>query len=206
MKKQLKTITNKLVCQVVIKEEGTTMKYKTILADPPWQYGSWGKQSSKSHFNEKWSNRTFPMPYKTMTLKEISSLPISNLADDDCEFYLWTTQKYLPHAFELIEHWGFKYCQTLTWCKTPMGLGQGGAYCPTTEFLILSRKGKMPKVKRIDSTWFHTKRTASHSTKPELFQDLIEQVSYPPRLELFARRKRLGWHVWGNEVESDIEL
>ena len=27
-----------------------------------------------------------------------------------------------------------------------------------------------------------------------------------PRVELFARQKTEGWDVWGNEVESDIEL
>ncbi len=25
-------------------------------------------------------------------------------------------------------------------------------------------------------------------------------------IELFAREKTVGWDVWGNEVESDIEL
>jgi hypothetical protein len=44
------------------------------------------------------------------------------------------------------------FCQTLTWCKTPMGTGQGGVYCPTTEFLLLGRKGKMPKVERKHKT------------------------------------------------------
>ena len=46
----------------------------------------------------------------------------------------------------------------------------------------------------------------SHSTKPEFFQDMIEKVTEEPRLELFARRKRDGWDVWGNEVESDIRI
>ena len=27
-----------------------------------------------------------------------------------------------------------------------------------------------------------------------------------PRIELFARQKTPGWDVWGNEVESDIEM
>ncbi len=179
------------------------IKYQIIYADPPWQYGAWGKADPAIRPN----TRVRPMPYQTMTVAEIASLPLEGLADDNCELYLWTTQKYLPDAFGVIKGWGFKYCQTLTWCKKPRGLGQGGIYCPTTEFLILARKGKMPKVKRIDSTWFLTKRPHnSHSTKPEDFQDMIEQVTYPPRLELFARRKRLGWDCWGNEVESDISL
>jgi N6-adenosine-specific RNA methylase IME4 len=148
-----------------------------------------------------------PLPYPTMTVDEIKALPVNTLADDNCELYLWTTQKYLPHAFGVIEAWGFKYCQTLIWCKQPRGTGQGGVYCPTNEFLLLARIGKAPIVKRIDSTWFLTKRPHnSHSTKPEFFQDMIEQVSNPPRIELFARRKRIGWDVWGNEVNNDLEL
>ena len=27
-----------------------------------------------------------------------------------------------------------------------------------------------------------------------------------PKIELFARRKAVGWDVWGNEVESDIQF
>ena len=179
-------------------------KYQTIVSDPPWKYGAWGKGSNKSAFNEKHNKENIPMPYETMTVDEIKALNVSNLADENCELYLWTTQKYLPDALEVLKAWGFKYCQTLTWCKTPMVTGQGGVFCPTTEFLILGRKGKMPKVKRIDSTWFNVKRTNKHSKKPEFFQDLIETVSESPRLEMFARRKREGWDSWGNEVECDV--
>ena len=180
-------------------------KYQIIYADPPWKYGAWGKAEPISRPNSK----IYPIPYPTMTIQEICDLSVSKLADDNCELYLWATQHYLPNAFRVIEAWGFKYCQTLTWCKTPRGLGQGGVYCPTTEFLLLARKGKMPKVRRIDSTWFQVKRPHnSHSTKPEFFRHLIERIYYPlpPSIELFARRKVEGWDCWGNEVESDIEL
>jgi N6-adenosine-specific RNA methylase IME4 len=178
-------------------------KYSTILVDPPWQYGAWGKPSNRlfKRFNE-----SFPMPYPTMTLVEICRLPVRQVAAENCELYLWTTQRYLPSAFRVLDDWGFKYCQILTWCKEPRGLGQGGVYCPTTEFLLLARVGKMPKVRRLDSTWFKVKRTNIHSSKPEFFQEMIERVTRPPRLELFARRKRPGWDCWGNEVESDIDF
>lgn len=66
----------------------------------------------------------------------------------------------------------------------------------------------MPKGKRrVDSTWWQVKRPHnSHSTKPEFFQDMIETVSDGPRLELFARRPREGWTVWGNEVEANLRV
>ncbi len=185
-------------------------KYKTIVADPPWQYGKWGKASDTPLARKKFPNgqwkEDFSLPYSHMTVGEIKELPVAGMAEDDCDLYLWTTQKYLPYAFEVMAAWGFKYCQTLTWCKTPRGTGQGGLFCPTTEFLLLGRKGKMPKKPRIDSTWWNVKRTQKHSKKPEFFQDLIESVSDGPRVELFARRGREGWDVWGNEVECTAEL
>jgi len=181
-------------------------KYKTIVADPPWPYGKWGKGSDKCVMAGKPQNKDEPLPYPSMTVDEIKALPVSEMADNDCDLYLWTTQKYLPHAFGVMAAWGFKYCQTLTWCKTPMGTGQGGIFCPTTEFVLLGRKGKMPKKPRIDSTWWNVKRTQKHSKKPEFFQDLIESVSDGPRVELFARRAREDWDVWGNEVECTAQL
>jgi len=179
-------------------------KYKTIVADPPWKYGKWGTGSSKALVQ---TDEAEPLPYDSMTVDEISSLPVGEISDKDCELYLWTTGKYLHDAFHVMAAWGFKYCQTLTWCKAPMGLGQGGAYCPTTEFLLLGRKGKMPKgKKREDSTWWQVKRQKRHSQKPEFFQDMIERVTDGPRLEMFARREREGWDVFGNEVENSISL
>ncbi len=50
-------------------------------------------------------------------------------------------------------------------------------------------------------------RRKGHSEKPQLIMDLIDSW-YPnaTKLELFSRRRRMGWDCWGNEVESDIEL
>jgi hypothetical protein len=41
--------------------------------------------------------------------------------------------------------------------------------------------------------------------KPEQYA-IIERCSPGPYLELFARRRRPGWQVWGNEVDSDVQL
>jgi N6-adenosine-specific RNA methylase IME4 len=87
-----------------------------------------------------------------------------------------------------------------------MGTGQGGLFTPTNEFIVHGRKGRMPKKQRIDTTWWKVKRTNVHSRKPEFFQDVIERVSDEPRLEMFARRQRLGWDVFGNEVENSIDI
>jgi N6-adenosine-specific RNA methylase IME4 len=183
-------------------------KYRAIVIDPPWKYGKWGSNSGRTYICQQFapSMKNLPLPYPFMSLQEIAALPITSLAESDCELYLWVTQKYLPCAFPLLEKWGFKYCETLTWCKEPRGTGQGGLFTPTTEFIVHGRVGKMPNKPRVDSTWWKVTRPVHHSQKPEGFQDIIESVSDAPRLEMFARRYRLGWDSYGNEVESHITL
>jgi len=188
-----------------------TKKYRTIVADPPWKYGKWGSASDSEAARKKFPNgqweHAFDKGYQHMTVQEIAALPVAAIAAENCDLYLWVTQKYLPDGFAVLKAWGFRYCQTLTWCKAPRGTGQGGLYCPTTEFLLLGRKGRMPAGKtRKDSTWWQVKRTTRHSQKPEFFQNVIEEQSDCPRVELFARRQRPGWDVWGNEVECTAEL
>ena len=46
-----------------------------------------------------------------------------------------------------------------------------------------------------------------HSKKPDEIRDrIVTLFGDIPRIELFARQKTDGWDVWGNEVESDIDL
>ena len=178
--------------------------FRCIVADPPWPYPDqrWRPSSSQPK-----GTKDNLLAYTTMNIDAMSRLAVAGCAAEDCDLYLWTTQKYLPDAFGVLQAWGFRYCQALTWCKVPRGLGQGGLFCPTTEFLLLGRKGRMPKGKRrVDSTWWQVTRTRNHSQKPEFFQDMIETVSDGPRLELFARRPREGWTVWGNEVGANAEV
>jgi N6-adenosine-specific RNA methylase IME4 len=192
---------------------GARSKFKTIVADPPWIYAmsrgtDMADYKSPDGCDRRKSNKARKMPYSMMSVEEIKALPVAELADENCELYLWTTQKYLPEAFGVAEAWGFRYCGTLTWCKPPRGNKMGGLYCPTTEFLVHARRGKMPQGKtRQDSTWWNVKRPHnSHSSKPENFTDMIEAMSDAPRLEMFARRQRLGWQTWGNEALNHVEL
>jgi len=40
----------------------------------------------------------------------------------------------------------------------------------------------------------------------EVRDNIVKLMGDLPRIELFARQKTEGWDVWGNEVESDIDL
>lgn len=192
-------------------------RYRTIVADPPWAYpegwpvgskdGEVAPQAAARGIPYEKGRRT-PLKYEQMSVEQIAALPVAALADPrGCHLYLWTTNRYLRSAFDVLDAWGFRFGQVLVWCKTPMGIGPGGAFAQSTEYILTARCGSLRNTKRFDSNWFTWPRMGkAHSRKPDGFLDLVEQTSPAPRIELFARRKRLGWDSWGNEIDSDVEL
>lgn len=187
------------------------MKYRTIVADPPWEYHSWpaASTSAKSAFNRAGvptdCNVRALLPYPSMSVAGISALPVEDMADTDATLYLWTTNRYLRDSYAVAEAWGFRFSQVLTWCKSRRGIGPGGVFANTSEFVIVARRGHPEHLRRMDSTWYEWPR-AAHSQKPDAFLDIVEQVSPGPYLELFARRQRLGWDTWGNEALCHVEM
>lgn len=202
--------------------------YRTVVADPPWPMPETGRRTPattdklRAHeakggrtvdgaWWKRFTGKTVKLPYKSMTIDQIKVLSIP--AEDRAHLYLWTPGRFVLDgaACAVAEAWGFRPAQLLTWCKTPMGIGFGGAYCNTTEFVIFCRRGVLKAEAREDSTWWHWPRPyenghIAHSAKPEAFQDMVMRVSPPPYLELFARRQRLGWASWGNEALNHVTL
>lgn len=171
-------------------------KYRTIVADPPWQQEKVGRYATRPA-------RPKELPYLTMTLDAIKVLPVSDYAAPDAHLWLWTTNAFLDASFDVMKAWGFKYLTTVTWVK-PSGVGAW--FASTTQHCLFGYKDKCVfPGRRYAPTHFHA-TPKRHSEKPEEFYRLAEEVSAPARLELFARRPRAGWSVWGNEVESDIAL
>jgi len=139
-----------------------------------------------------------------MTLAEIEAMPVSAVADKDCRLWLWTTNRYLPAAFTVMSAWGFDYRQTLVWHKADGNMG--GSVAPNSaEYLLVGVQGKPRRLVKLKSAVWKFPQGKRHSRKPEEFQDMVETVSPGPYLELFARRPREGWTVWGNEVEANAE-
>lgn len=179
-------------------------KYNVILADPPWSFDVWDKDTGQG--------RSAAAHYSTMSLEEISDLPVAGLANDNCALFLWAVWPRIFDAQTVIEAWGFEY-KTLAWewvKLNPSGVGfhMGMGYYTRAnpEPCLLAVRGNMPVA-------VHNERNLiiscvrEHSQKPDEQYHKIEAL-YPNHryLELFARRKRKGWDVWGNEVESDIKL
>lgn len=179
------------------------MRYRTIVADPPWPYPD--GFATEPRTPGKWTGPTlrYALPYLSMTAEAICALPISALADADARLFLWTTNRYLPVAFTIMATWGFRYRQTLTWDKSD---SLSGSVAPNSEFLLVGTRGNPSRLARLPSAVIRHSATKKHSQKPDVFLDWIEQVSPGPYVELFARRHRLGWDVWGNESANTAEL
>lgn len=189
-------------------------QFSTIVADPPWEHPDTGgrTQSTAGNWRGKWLGDESKVPYDRMTLDAIKALPISDFAAKDAHLYLWTTNGFLRRGYDVVEAWGFKPSTLLTWCKAPMGIGLGGAFTITTEFVIYARRGSLKPLRRWDSTWFPFKRpynhngAPAHSAKPEGFLDVVEQVSPGPYLEIFARRARFGWEYAGDGSHGTVDI
>ena len=192
------------------------MTFATIVADPPWEvkagraFGGYTVVNGKQIWAPAATAAARPLPYPTMTVPAIAALQVP--AADDAHLYLWTINRYVDEAFDVARAWGFKYSTLLTWAKNPKGGGLGGCYGISSEYVLFCRRGKLGAKCGINTTWFNWKRPydergkPKHSAKPPEFYEMVERVSPGPYLEMFARQPRVGWSVWGNEVNSDVEI
>lgn len=189
-------------------------KFKTIMADPPWQFENKTGKVAPEH---KRLNR-----YSTMTLDQICAMPVAQLADDPAHLYLWVPNALLPEGLKVMEAWGFKYKSNLIWEKIrkdggPDGRGVGFYFRNVTEILLFGTRGKNARTldpgrsqvnfieaEGPDGDLLKT-RKREHSRKPDEQYGIIEACSRGPYLELFARGERPGWRVWGNQADSTYE-
>jgi len=192
-------------------------KYQIIYADPPWPFGSIrsSKKIGGKFQRYKPDTTVGDGRYSTMSGEEIVRLPIKALADNDCVLFMWFCETKLPLALRVIESWGFKYVNiAFIWNKKEKSgkdvCYYGGWTMRGSEMVMLGVRGKIHgyiKSHKIRQKVEAIRDKRFHSRKPPIIRDkIVELMGELPRIELFAREKTPGWDVWGNEVESDIDL
>lgn len=163
--------------------------FPVIYADPPWEYDFPISDS-----------RRIENQYPTMSLDEIMSLPVKDIAADDAILFLWVTTPMLEKGLKVLNAWGFDYRTSMVWVKPSIGPGQWVRQ--RHEYLLIGVRGDIPTPKGEDKpdSVIEAPRE-EHSKKPEIVYDIIERM-YPelPKVELFSRRKRENWAAWGNEI------
>lgn len=178
-------------------------RYATVLADPPWLERGGGQV-------KRGADRHYPL----MSTTEISKLPVHQLAADNAHLYLWVTNNFLPDGLEVMAFWGFRYVTNLAWGKVRDGKvqqGLGQYFRGAHELLLFGVRGQVPyrtteEGKRAQHPTLVLAPRGEHSRKPDVFHEVIEKVSPGPYVELFARRARPGWAVWGNQAPNPVVL
>ena len=176
-------------------------KFRTILADPPWQFQNKTGKVAPEH---RRLNR-----YGTMTLGDIMALPVARIADEVAHLYLWVPNAILPHGFQVMEAWGFQYKANIVWHKVrkdggPDGRGVGFYFRNTTELILFGIKGKNARTLAPGRSQVNIIRTMKreHSRKPDEQYPIIEACSPGPFLELFGRGGRKDWVTWGHQADQ----
>ncbi len=188
------------------------MKYRTIVADPPWPMADLRRRPWITKDGEQ--VRISVSPYSKQSIEWLEALPVYEWADTEAHLFLWVPNDLNRDGIgvRVVRAWGFVIVSEIVWEKPNFGLGKFPRPCH--EHLLIARRGSLPftgppNVRSVQR-WRQTKVSNSggklHSAKPEASYDLVEQVSPGPYLELFARRHRLGWDVWGNESANTASL
>jgi len=166
------------------------MLFDIIVSDPPWKFASNSKAKP---------GRNAMRHYDCMTDAEIKAVNVP--AKPDALLFMWTTAPMLARAMPVLNAWGFKYVSQLVWVKPNIATGYWVRN--RHEIVLIAKRGKFPCVKPApfaDSVIIAP--TGQHSQKPEVLLGRIDEM-WPDadRLEMFARRKRVGWNVWGNQTD-----
>lgn len=148
--------------------------------------------------------------YSVMTNKEISALPVRDIASDRSILFLWATYPGLQLALSVMERWGFRYITAgFTWVKTnrksgSLYWGMGNYTRANAEVCLIGVSKNFKAKHQIKSRSVHSlivTPVRAHSQKPTQAREKIEiLLGDVPRIELFALEQVDGWDCWGNEV------
>ena len=180
-------------------------KYQIIYTDPPWSYRD--NQFSKKK-GKQIDLRSVNDHYPTMTHQELLDLPVQKIADPkQCLIFMWTSSPHLDVAIELIKHWGFDW-GTVAFVWDKMRLNPGYYTLSQCELCLVGKMGRIPQPRgaRNIRQLVRSKR-GRHSAKPKSIRNFISEM-FPTqnKIEMFARRKEIGWDAWGNEVYCDVKV
>ena len=178
-------------------QKNRKVNYKTIVIDFPWNV--------KNNFDPKKVGYGRKMPYELMSNDEIMNFDINHFTQGDCDLFMWVTHTTLPLGLKILEQWGFNYHALITWDKTRgvtmLGLHRNSEMCL---YAYRGHMGLKQKGKSINTVFRETRKR--HSEKPQTFYSMILPNTKEPRIDIFARKKHIGFDAYGNEVDNTLTL
>ena len=172
-----------------------TGEYKCVVIDPPWPV-----RTQQVPVGSGYSKH---LPYKLMSVKDISALPVQSTLAERAWVFVWTTQRFLRDTYSLLDAWGLSYRHIMVWHKN-VGVQFFNSPMSNAEFVLIGAKGN-PKFVGLNyfPACFCAPRRA-HSVKPAEFYNTLVRVTEPPRLDIFSRRLIPGFDVWGDEAPTEV--
>lgn len=177
----------------------TNNVYNLIYADPPWKQSRGGRKSARPNTSGK------ELEYPVLSLEDIEKQlkQATSLTAENSILFLWTIDKYLFEAQHIAENLGYKLHARMIWDKI-VGIPAAFTIRYGHEYLLYMYRGKLLPVNKNERGKIHSvfhEKPMRHSQKPEVAYRIIERL-YPEtrKLELYARKERIGWDCWGNEV------
>ena len=136
---------------------------------------------------------------------DLMKIPIQEIAKDDCLLFMWTSNPHLAQAIELGRAWGFEY-RTVAFVWDKMNHNPGIYTLSNCELCLVFKRGKIPTPRGARNIQQLVRsRRKEHSEKPiEVIHSIEKMFPTQDRIELFARKKILGWDVWGLDMIEEI--
>jgi N6-adenosine-specific RNA methylase IME4 len=169
-----------------------TGQYRTLVVDPPWSYGNKSGRQRPGYAD------------RSLTLEQIAAFDIPRWVPSDdggSHLYLWVTDAYAGEVYPIVRRWGFEPKTWLIWVKDRIGMGN--YFRHQHEACVFAVRGQL-RLKRLDASTVFTAPVTRHSEKPDAFYSLVESCSPGPYLDIFARRRRAGWDVFGDEADPTV--
>ncbi len=184
-----------------------TKAYTCVVCDPPWSFRDHlpgPKRGASKHYDCDLSSQQLielhvkllggKGPRNGITSGQFNIAPTSWL-------FLWRVASMQREAIDVAEACGYSVKSEIVWIKDKIGMGHYTRAMHET--CLICTRGTGTSQLRLSASIpsvFHAPR-GRHSEKPAEFYSIVETLCKGPRLELFARERRVGWTCWGNELD-----
>jgi N6-adenosine-specific RNA methylase IME4 len=152
--------------------------------------------------------------YKCRSMATIATLAVGDVAARNALLFFWTTGPLISIGAHIpvMRAWSFEptaiafmwvklnpRASTLFFVERDFFVGPGLTTRANAEYVILGRRGS-PKRLAADVRELVIAPRGRHSEKPDEVYRRIERYCVGPRLELFGRKSRPGWAVYGDQA------
>lgn len=174
--------------------------YGVAVIDPPWDY-----------FTKNTNSGSYPSLTKEeiIDFKDQDGRKIPDTFAPDCTVYLCTTGPKMDEAVDITRAWNLRWSSMIAWGKVDANFKiqflQGRRVNDAAEYVIVATKGKpIPPTPENRPLGLILASRTRNSQKPDKLYEAIEKAH--PRqkwIDIFSRKKRLGWDVFGNPPEIE---